>query len=564
MKSIGQRFFSSTIFRSAVSVSCAFIALQVGIIIFISVYSQNMLARQADTNTRYILGLCEDAAEIETASADKALRYILTQDAYLRLLASPRDNVSYHASYEINSIIERSTFYDVLGKTYVLANAEGRILLEKRDGQFSYARLESLRPILARIGSSAEDSDSGWHLLRIDDSRYLTRHYICEGVTVMALLDVGAMWKGLLEEGRLLRVSDGGDAFGIDPKGAIQAIGPAEEARTVSLSLNGLPLTLAMNNPPDSRMDDSLMPALIVLSSLLTLLFVVALVIYLYRDYNRPIAELEAVTRSIEQGDFQSRAELSGKNRELRNLAASFNSMLDMILQLRIEQYEHIIRRQDVELKYYYMQIRPHFYLNALSSMQSMCLRGENQRVSEYIIALSKNIRYMFNAGFQRVPLREEMEHIDDYIRCQEILMPGCVFSYIDVTPEAGNWMVPQMSVHTFVENVYKHVVSPDKMVTLLVRAEVVPDPAGAGKVLCVIVEDDGEGFSGEILAAFASGETEAEPLRNCVGLMNVRRTLSLMYGREDLLHLQNNGSAGSKIRMYIPPEAVSERRESA
>ena len=72
--------------------------------------------------------------------------------------------------------------------------------------------------------------------------------------------------------------------------------------------------------------------------------------------------------------------------------------------------------------------------------------------------------------------------------------MHGCVFSYIDVTSEAGGWMVPQMILHTFVENIYKHVVSADRMVTLLVRAEVVYEPMISDeRLLCLIVEDDGK-----------------------------------------------------------------------
>lgn len=121
--------------------------------------------------------------------------------------------------------------------------------------------------------------------------------------------------------------------------------------------------------------------------------------------------------------------------------------------------------------------------------------------------------------------------------------------------------MVPQMILHTFVENIYKHVVSADRMVTLLVRAEVVYEPMISDeRLLCLIVEDDGDGFPDEIVEAFREQSPEPERLKNCIGLMNVRRTLELMYGRNDLIILKNNMSAGTKVTMYIPAEIAAER----
>jgi len=123
--------------------------------------------------------------------------------------------------------------------------------------------------------------------------------------------------------------------------------------------------------------------------------------------------------------------------------------------------------------------------------------------------------------------------------------------------------MIPQMMVHTFVENVYKHVVSADSIVTLMVRAEIVPDPAQPeARALCLTIEDDGEGFPEEILEALESGNPDSPVLKNCVGLMNLKMTLSLMFGRNDLLFIKNNGSAGSKVRIHIPQDVVS--REDA
>lgn len=550
-----KRFLSSTIFRYAVLFACALVALQVGIIYTTTHYSQSVMQDQADQHVYRILSLCVDEVEKNTEVADRTLKYILTQDSYLRLLGSQRTNVPYHAYYALSRDIDLSCFSDNPGKTYVLANLSGDVLLEKRSASFSYDQLSLLETYLAAIGEAGLCEDSGWYLDVIGIRHYLIRHYISNGVIVMALLDLENMWTNylsMLGSGGMW-VSGGGISFGLGSD--------ASSGRLIEAKMEGVDLTLTAYSADEWKPFANILPVLIVAFCLIAVLFLAFFVSYMNLEFNKPIADLERVTHRIEQGDYQCRASLKCRNDELQNLGSSLNSMLDMIMRLKIEQYEQIIRAQDAELKYYYMQIRPHFYLNALASMHGMCQRGENKRISDYILALSKNIRYMFTAGFRRVPLREETEHIDDYIRCQEIMLPDCVFSYIDVTAEAGGWMIPQMLLHTFVENVYKHVVTLGRVVTLLVKAEVVEEPAVSEEpILKMIVEDDGEGFPQEILDAFEDPE-DSETLKSCIGLLNARRTLELMYGRTDLMRLKNNQSAGSRIVVYIPRDTVPERR---
>ena len=324
----------------------------------------------------------------------------------------------------------------------------------------------------------------------------------------MGLIDLSKVWTDfvpILGDMHALIVESSAYSFGYN--GEFFQSNPGGRIGAIEVVAN-LQLTLSVTSARNAITAELSTPLAVVVSCILSLVSVYTFVLYLHFGYNRPINKLRRTARRIKEGDLDCRAQLSCRNRELQSLADLFNSMLDTIMQLKIEQYENIIRHQDAELKYYYMQIRPHFYLNALASVQSMSLRGENQRISEYILALSKNIRYMFSAGFCRVQLSEELEHIDDYMRA---------------------------------EVVYEPMISDERL-------------------LCLIVEDDGDGFPDEIVEAFREQSPEPERLKNCIGLMNVRRTLELMYGRNDLIILKNNMSAGTKVTMYIPAEIAAER----
>lgn len=506
--------FSGTVFRYALGFSVVFILLQLAILFFTAQYSNSVQRQEAALHAKNVLRLCSDGIYQSTAKADSTLKYILTQDSYLRLLNSANGNDAYHAWYVMSEALGLISFPGSGVETYVISDRAGNLLLEKRSAGMSYGDMSALRDHLAEIGQSGHYTVSGWYPYRLNRKNYLIRYYIKGGATVMALIGLRDAWlefQPVLNDAYTLIVESG--AFGFAYDGGYREDVRAEDVSVdVAERIDSLQLTLSLSSVAGLAKANAPGPLAIFVSCILSLLGVATLVVYLRREF----------------------------------------------MQLKIDQYESIIRYQDAELKYYYMQIRPHFYLNALASMQRMCLRGENQRIGEYIMALSKNIRYMFSAGFRRIPLREETEHIDDYIRCQEILMPGCVFSYIEIAPEAGEWMIPQMILHTFVENVYKHVVTQDRLVTLLIRANVVREAQfGGEEVLRLLVEDDGDGFPQEVLDAFGSADLQA--MKGCVGLLNVRRTLALMYGRDDLMRLKNNLSAGTRAIVFIPYGAALE-----
>ena len=61
------------------------------------------------------------------------------------------------------------------------------------------------------------------------------------------------------------------------------------------------------------------------------------------------------------------------------------------------------------------------------------------------------------------------------------------------------------MLIHTVVENIYKHAVSVDNLITILVQVN--KTEYKGQEMLCISIEDDGEGYPEEILKLFQAGE---------------------------------------------------------
>lgn len=295
------------------------------------------------------------------------------------------------------------------------------------------------------------------------------------------------------------------------------------------------------------------MPLLILLIILMMFGLLLWLCWYIRQEIFLPIRELIRTISFIKLGDYQHRIEKKCRNKEFEALNEIFNSMMDTIVELKISEYEKQLHLQEAELKYFQMQIRPHFFLNALATIHSMAYENKGKDIRAFTEAFSKNIRYMFKAGLHTVLLKEEWEHLDHYFEMQELLYPGCVFYYIDRREETGKWRVPQMLLHTFMENKFKHTVKKGELLSIYISAEEIlwKDK----KTLRIVIEDDGTPFPAHMVRDF-----RPESLRkdgSGAGLLNVERTLEIMYGVKDMLKFSNPPDGGSRIELLIPDRTV-------
>ena len=196
-----------------------------------------------------------------------------------------------------------------------------------------------------------------------------------------------------------------------------------------------------------------------------------------------------------------------------------------------------------------------------MTTISSLSQQNKNDEIRKYIDSLSKNIRYMFRAGLHTVALDEEIRHVENYFEMQELKYPGCVFYYIEAPDETRNWKIPQMFIHNVIENEYKYAVDVSKMLTILIKAEIIEKDGE--RMLKLEIEDDGKGYPDDVVEAFVKGSTYDSNDGSRVGLWSIKRILEIMYERKDLFEIGNIEPHGCKSTMYIPEtpkHEVSER----
>ena len=257
----------------------------------------------------------------------------------------------------------------------------------------------------------------------------------------------------------------------------------------------------------------------------------------------KPVDELVEASKQIIEGNYDYMIPETGK-REILVLEKAFNSALQTVVGLKIDQYEQKLVQQKKELKALRQQLQPHFYLNVLSVVKGMAYQKETDKILQYIDLLSIHIRYMLRNSELDTSIGEELNQVKNYVNMQKICFPNKITAFIQCEEKCVDVSIPYLLIETLVENAFKHGKSTDNF--LMFNLNVYKSEEGT----IIEYEDSGEGFSEEDLIHYSKVDTK---MKEHLGLNNVRKTLEIKYGRTDLMKLSNGTPHGASIRICIP-----------
>ena len=269
---------------------------------------------------------------------------------------------------------------------------------------------------------------------------------------------------------------------------------------------------------------------------------------YIYSQIVKPVNELFMGTKQIEKGNLSYRVKEYESPQEFAALTKSFNSMTKEIVTLKIESYESEIQRQQNELRFLHMQIRPHFYLNAITTISSFAYQNRSDALKSYTEALSKYMRYLFKEGGSQTTIAEEAAHANAFISLSQLKNPGHIYAMINISPQVQNIAIPKYLILTLVENIMKHAYRQDKMLTIFLQAGV--ETLEEKPYVHILAEDNGPGFTEAFWEAFPYTPTDADKR---IGLNNLHHMLVLNYKSNNLMRISNAPSGGAKVDIYIP-----------
>ncbi|MBO9681064.1 MAG: histidine kinase [Flavisolibacter sp.] len=179
--------------------------------------------------------------------------------------------------------------------------------------------------------------------------------------------------------------------------------------------------------------------------------------------------------------------------------------------QLRIE-------KQEAELNYLRSQTNPHFLFNTLNNVYALA-RDKDDKAPESILRLSKLLRFMlYETGGDFISIEQELRIITDYIELEKLRYDESLRIQFTQDIENMKQALPPLLLIPLVENAFKHGVSETRS-----RPFIHIHLAVHNRQLKLVVRNSTEEASGQ------------RPIKEHIGLSNLRRQLELLYKEYDL-----------------------------
>ena len=245
----------------------------------------------------------------------------------------------------------------------------------------------------------------------------------------------------------------------------------------------------------------------------------------LTRVFPRSIFSLESANLWVEVAIYATSVMVIGTELKI------FNGVR---IQMKLEE-QHLLLLQ-ARMEALQNQINPHFLFNTLNSVSSL-VRFDPDTARELIIKLARILRRLLNSSEAFVPLREEVEFIDNYLDIEVVRFGRDKLRVVkELEPESLEMLVPAMLLQPLVENSIKHgLASKIEGGSIYLRSR-----TGA-KAIIIEVEDDGVGMGAAQLIEKPNGLGGTG-----IGMANVAERLKVLYGDTARMTIDSQDAEGN------------------
>ena len=294
----------------------------------------------------------------------------------------------------------------------------------------------------------------------------------------------------------------------------------------------------------------------LVITFVLSIIYVF-IVYFIVKQVTYPLYRLQNEMNTVKDLNYSARRETLKKgSKEIIQLDATFNEMMKRIRYLANKIVEEEENQRKSELKALQNQINPHFLYNTLDSIIYMIDKGENGKAEEMIVALSKFFRISISRGRNIIPLKDEIEHVRNYLLIQKIRFGDQFIYKINVAPGLEKYYVIKLILQPLVENAIEHGLSENEK-----GGEIDISASENDKYIVFTIKDNGFGISEDKLHAIYES-LQNDSIHQGVGIKNVYQRIKIYYGDEADLRIDSIEDEGTTISIFIPKKKAEKYEE--
>lgn len=184
--------------------------------------------------------------------------------------------------------------------------------------------------------------------------------------------------------------------------------------------------------------------------------------------------------------------------------------------------------RDKAEIELYKAQIKPHFMFNTLNSLYGLFLT-HNDNALESLEKFISMLRYIHTTSMcDFVALSDEVDYIKQYVALQSLRLNEMTTVKMDIDIENESLHIPPMLLVTFVENCFKHGIS----------------PVEESEISIMLTER-----SGNLIFSTVNRIFPVKRIGEHMGIENCRKRLELLYPGK---HVMDNNSDGKFYRVKL------------
>lgn len=285
--------------------------------------------------------------------------------------------------------------------------------------------------------------------------------------------------------------------------------------------------------------------------SLLLIVFLVLIsfiIKVLIRKMYQPLDKVISKMDHVATGSLRTRINVDNMGEDFVKLAVGFNSMMDeievLMEQVKLEQHQ----LEQIRFNALQSQIQPHFLYNTLECIHWQAIADGNKEISTMVKALAKYYRICLSNGHDVITIREEVEHIRNYMIIQNMRYDNIIGSEIVVETQVEESLIPKLTLQPLVENSIYHgmKVKEGKTGTLFLTAYKNEDE------VIIKVSDTGTGMSQEQIDEMNEQLSRYKDSFG-YGVRNVNKRIELLFGEGYGLHYQKNDLGGVTVVIRLP-----------
>lgn len=282
---------------------------------------------------------------------------------------------------------------------------------------------------------------------------------------------------------------------------------------------------------------------IIAISILLTL----AICFFISGRLTGPLEKLTKAASKITIGRVldDNKVILTSADSSIKEIAELCESIREMYDKLRSTSKEVLLSRSEetrAHLLATQSLINPHFLYNCLTNMSIMAEENMNDDIITMCYSLCDYFRYISSSNEMIVPLLEEIESTEKYIKCMEMRYKDAFIYTRIVEGNMADVFIPKLIIQPIVENAFKYAYNRKPPWKLQIKAYLKKNQWK------IEILDNGGCLSEERkdyimnMLRNLNIKKEAKSLEiGGMGLKNVYLRLKLLYGEEGIFKIENS-----------------------